>query len=114
MDPSVIGELTGVLDTTYTGIAIYYSIFIVLTMLITGFLFGHESLKSDNPELKLKGKLLIIAFVSWAVGAILDAALPLNIITLTIARLILIFSAVTFYCGFILPDFTKRIFLKET
>jgi hypothetical protein len=113
-DPSVIGELTGVLDTTYRGIAIYYSMFIVATMLITGILFGRESLKSDNPEIKLKGTLLIIAFVSWVVGAIMDAALPLNIITLTIARLILIFSAIIFYCGFLLPDFVKKVFLKET
>ena len=84
-DPSIIGELTGVLDTTYNGIAAYYSIFIVLTLLITGILFGHESLKSDNLEIKLKGKLLIIAF----------------------------FSAISFYCGFLLPGAVKKIFLKE-
>ena len=112
-EPGVIGDLNGILDATYRGVAILYSIFIVLTMLITGILFGRESLKSDDPEIRLKGKLLILAFVLWVVGAIMDAALPLEIITLTLARLILIFSAISFYCGFLLPGVVKKIFLKE-
>ncbi|TFG25921.1 MAG: hypothetical protein EU532_11075 [Promethearchaeota archaeon] len=111
-DPSSLGELSGYLDVTYRGIVLYFAIFIVLTMLITGVLFGRESLRSDNPEIKLKGHFLIAAFISWCVGALLDAALPLNTITLTIARLILISSAIEFYFGFILPDYIKKIFLK--
>lgn len=90
-----------------------YAVFIVLTMLITEIIFGQSSLKSDNPEIKLKGKFLILAFVSWSIGAVLDAALPLNIMTLMLARIILILSAIEFYCGFILPNFVKRIFKKE-
>ncbi len=112
-DPSVIGELKGLLDVTYKSIALYYAVFIVISVLITGILFGRESLGSENPELRLKGYLLIAAFVSWSIGAILDAALPLNIITLTIARLILISSALEFYCGFLLPKFVKDLFIKQ-
>jgi len=112
-DPNEIGELKGVLDVTYRSIALYYAIFIVITLLITGILFGRESLGSENPEIRLKGYFLIAAFISWSIGAILDAALPLNIITLTIARLILISSALEFYCGFLLPNFIKNILIKQ-
>lgn len=65
-------------------------------LLITGILFGKESLGSKNPEIRLKGYFLIAAFILWSIGAIFDAALPLTVITLTIARLILISSAVEF------------------
>jgi hypothetical protein len=112
-DPSSVGELTGVLDVTYKGLTLYYAFFIVINMLITGILFGRESLRSTNPETRVKGYFLIAAFLSWVIGAIMDAALPLNAISLTIARLILISSAIEFYIGFILPDPIKKFFLKE-
>ena len=70
-------------------------------------------MKSDDPEITLKGKFFIVAFVSWAIGAVMDAALPLNIVTLTIARIILISSAIEFYIGFILPKIVKKLFLKK-
>ena len=81
-------------------------------MLIPGILIARESLKSDDKEIKLKGRFLLAAFISWTIGAIMDAALQPNIITLTIARLILISSALEFYTGFLLPEKVKKIFLK--
>ena len=81
-------------------------------MLIPGILIARESLKSEDREIKLKGRFLLIAFISWTIGALMDAALDPNIITLTIARLILISSAIEFYCGFLLPERIKKIFLK--
>jgi hypothetical protein len=112
-DPTVIGSLSGDLDVTYRGVVLLWAVFIVVTVLITGVLFGRESMKSDDPEITLKGKFLIVAFVSWAIGAVMDAALPLNIVTLTIARIILISSAIEFYIGFILPKIVKKLFLKN-
>ncbi|MBD3254086.1 MAG: hypothetical protein GF383_03295 [Candidatus Lokiarchaeota archaeon] len=112
-DPYSIGVLSGNLDVTYRGIVLFYAIFIVINMLITGILFGKESLKSSKPEIKLKGYFLIAAFVSWCIGAVMDAALPLTAITLTIARLILISSALEFYLGFVLPDFVKKVLIKS-
>lgn len=113
VEPAVIGELTGIFDVTYKGVVLVFALFIVINMLITGVLFGQESLRSKDPTVRLKGKFLIIAFISWCIGAIMDAALPLNIITLTIARIILITSALEFYIGFILPKFVKELFIKE-
>jgi hypothetical protein len=113
INPSVIGELTGIFDVTYKGVVLLFALFIVINMLISGVLFGQESLRSKDATIRLKGKFLIVAFISWCVGAIMDAALQLNIITLTIARIILISSAVEFYIGFILPRFIRELFIKE-
>ena len=113
VDPSVIGSLTSVLDVTYRGLVMVWALFIVLNLIVTGVILGRDSMKSDNAEIKWKGRFLLIAFISWSLGAILDAALPLTFITLTIARIILISSAVEFYLGFILPDFIKKRLVKS-
>jgi hypothetical protein len=113
VDPNIIGDLTGIFDVTYKGIVLLFAMFIVINVLVTGVLFGQQSLRSKDSTIRLKGKFLIIAFISWGIGAIMDAALPLNIFTLTIARVILISSAIEFYIGFILPRFIKDLFIKE-
>jgi hypothetical protein len=111
-DPDIIGELSGILDVQYKSVVLIYAIFIVLNVLIPGILIARESIKSEDREIKLKGKFLLAAFISWTIGALMDAALEPNIVTLTIARLILISSALEFYNGFLLPERVKKIFLK--
>lgn len=112
VDPSVIGEISGILDVQYKSVTLIFAMFIVLNTLIPGILIARESLKSEDREIKLKGRFLLAAFISWTIGAVMDAALQPNIITLTIARLILISSALEFYTGFLLPEKVKKIFLK--
>ncbi|MGV9205151.1 MAG: hypothetical protein ACOC44_14160, partial [Promethearchaeia archaeon] len=108
-----IGTLMGVLDVEYKGITLIFLITIILIILVTGLLFGKESLKSKNKEVKLKGKLLIWAILLWCVGAALDSAIQLNLITLPITRIVLITSSILFLGGWILPGWMKKIFLRE-
>ncbi|TFF87468.1 MAG: hypothetical protein EU549_04675 [Promethearchaeota archaeon] len=110
VSPVLIGEFSeaSIFDVTYRGISQIYLIFIVLLILSTGVLFSRQSLKSDNPELKLKGKLLLSAWILWTAGAILDSAIPLFIFTLLLTRIILISSSILFYLGFLLPNFIKK------
>ena len=75
---------------------------------MVGILIAINSIKSDTPEIKLRGKFLMAAFISWTFGAIADATLPLNFVTLPIIRIILITSAIEFYIGFVLPDWVKK------
>jgi len=111
VDPSVLGELQGVVDIEFRGLLRIYLISTILIVLILGVLIAYNSIKAENPEIKLRGKFLMAAFISWTFGAIADATLPLTIITLPIIRIILISSAIEFYIGFILPDFIKKRFL---
>jgi hypothetical protein len=82
-------------------------------VLITGTLFGRKSLRSDNPEIKLKGKLLIIAFWSFFIGAIFEIISHISIIILIVGRIILISSAIEFYSGFLLPNWMKKLLLSK-
>ena len=90
-------------------------------MLVTGVIFAQKSVKSEDREVRLKGKLLRGAFISFTIAAILDASLgmifedptdPLLAIMVVIIRILLIVSALEFYGGFLLPKWMKEIFTK--
>lgn len=112
-DSSLIGILKTPIDVEYRYFVVGYLLSIITIILFTGVSFARESLKSDNPEMQLRGKLIIAAFVSFSVGALMDSALPLNTVSLLIARFILMFSSILFWGGFILPDWMKKILIKE-
>ncbi len=112
-DITLLGELQGIVDVQYKAFLIFYILSVFIILLITGMLFSLDLLKSDDPELKLKGKLILIGLLSFLIGALLDASVPLNYITLPITRLILILSSVEFYAGFVLPEWTKKLFLTH-
>lgn len=85
---------------------IFQIIFSVIT-LVSGLAFSWKSIKHDNPEIKLRGKILFIAFISFLIGALLgivDLPVPGNIIMIT--------SSIEFYIGYILPDWVKNRFIK--
>jgi hypothetical protein len=106
--PETIGSLEQETDIRYFNFVTLYLIFIIFTLMIFGILFGKVSLKSQNPTVQAQGKFLIIAFVSFAIGAVFDSIIPLNPITLPITRGILISSSLSFYCGFIPPNWLKK------
>jgi hypothetical protein len=112
---SLLGEIGtgGTFDTNYGLFIILNQISLLLVVLVTGNIFARESLKSDNREIRLKGRLLILAFYFFMLGAILDVLSPMSPVLLVLARLILITAAIAFYGGFILPDWMKKLFFKD-
>ncbi|MFW9875165.1 MAG: hypothetical protein ACFFG0_18830 [Candidatus Thorarchaeota archaeon] len=113
LNPSLIGELNGPVDVNYQSFIMVFLIIFLLIVVITGFLFANLSLKSEDPEVKLKGKLLIIAYITFAIGALLDSSIPLNEVTIIITRCILITSAICWYGGFILPRWMKKLIIRK-
>jgi len=116
-----LGEYQRVFQIEFKEFLTLYLVGFVIILLVTGILFARNSLKSSDPDVKLKGKFLLAAFISFCVGAGLDAITGLlfeNIyiisVFVVIIRSILISSALEFYAGFILPPFIKRIFQKES
>lgn len=99
-----------------------YLLIIIVVMLATGVIFAQKSVKSDDREIRLKGKLLRAAFITFSVAAVLDSMLgtifedpsdPLLAIFVVVVRILLIFSAIEFYGGFLLPRWMKEIFMKK-
>ncbi|MFX1481435.1 MAG: hypothetical protein ACFFCI_25425 [Promethearchaeota archaeon] len=109
----LVGTVTSPVDAEYDLFITSYQIFLVILVLVSGTLFARESLKSTNPEIKLKGKLLIIAFTSFVLGSILEILSGISIVILIIARILLITSSIEFYGGFILPRWMENLFLRN-
>ena len=112
-DPILIGELSGPIDVEYRHFALGFLLAILFIILIMGSIFAIVSIMSDNPEVKLQGKFLLIAFISYTIGGFFDAIHTLNIIGLLIIRTLMILSAIEWYMGFLLPNFVKKHLIKE-
>ena len=112
-DPSQIGELEGLFDVTYVRIVSLYLLFDMAIIYILTRLLARQSLKSEEHVIKWRGRFLIPAITCYLIGAILDATIVLTEITLIITRLILISGSILFYIGFLMPNFIKKIIIKE-
>lgn len=83
----------------------------VAVFLISGIIFALKTLMANKREVKLKGKLLLIGFISTSIGATIEVMLT-TIVFDIFARSILAISSIIFYMGFILPERVKNYFLK--
>jgi hypothetical protein len=96
-----------------------------ITLFITGLKFARKSVKSENKEVSLKGKLLQFAFIAFTIAALLektarsiligtvfpDPTILLLSVMLVVVRVLLISSSIAFYGGFLLPRWMKEIFM---
>ena len=95
------------LNMNYTILWVVFQLIFSVVTLVSGLAFSWKSIKHDNPEIKLRGKILFIAFASFLIGALLgivDLPIPGNIVMIT--------SSIEFYIGYILPDWVKNRFIK--
>ena len=112
-NPNLIGELQGDIEVQYSRVVIIYYLTLLTTILITGVFFGLRSMKSDNPEIKLRGILIIVAFISYVIGIAVDAIIEHTILTLIFIRLVELSSAIEFYTAFIMPNIIKKHLLNN-
>ncbi|TFG21941.1 MAG: hypothetical protein EU529_12020 [Promethearchaeota archaeon] len=66
-DYNAIGEFKGPFDVEYKGIVSIWTLFVMITLLITGLLLSRESLRSEDPENKLRGYFLAYAFIVYII-----------------------------------------------
>ncbi len=107
-DISVLGVLTDPVNIDLGSFLIVYLLLDLVIFVISGFYFAFKSLQSEKPEIKLKGKFLLLAFLIYLIGAAIE-----TVLSFPPFRLILIVSAIMFYIGFMMPEMIKKRFLKE-
>jgi len=107
-DYTQLGIFTGTFDIKYSYIMVAYLLFIVLSVFITGTIFAWESLRMDDPVIKFRAKMLLLAFLTYPICGLLDAGIDLTEVSLIIVRSILISGAILFYLGFFKPKFIKK------
>jgi hypothetical protein len=111
-------------DLGYFLIILLFISFMIL--FVTGFKFARRSVKSENKEVRLKGKLLEFAFITFTIAAVLEKTArslligtvftnptePILVVMLVVVRVLLISSSLAFYGGFLLPRWMKEIFTQ--
>ncbi len=112
-NPQMIAVFNGIFDTNHAITSLLFILSAIIVFLISGIIFSYKFIKTENSEIKLKGYFLLIAWISFTIGAILDAALPMNVVLVVVVRLLLISTAVEYYFGFFLPkSLSKRLSKK--
>jgi len=121
-DINAIGVLSRPFTVNFGDFILIYLVIVILVMFVTGIVFSQKSAKSDDKEVRVKGKLLRAAFITFTIAAVFDSLLgtifedptdPLLAIMVVIVRVLLIFSAIEFYGGFLLPRWMHSIFIRE-
>ncbi|MHA2397573.1 MAG: hypothetical protein ACXADU_01620 [Promethearchaeota archaeon] len=127
IDVNLLGTMTSTFSTDF-GIFLTVSLFLTLIiMLVTGLKFAGNSIRSDEKEIRLKGKLLRAAFISFTIAAILEKSArsimlglvfdnptnPILSTMLAVVRTLLVLSAFEFYGGFLLPRWMENILSKK-
>lgn len=116
---ALIGDLSGYFDPNYGLFVRSYQYSLMSFLGITFILFARESLKSENPEVKLKGKLILAAIITFVTGSSIEIfSLPgfpnvISVVFVIIARSIMILTAIEFYGALVLPEWMKKILLKS-
>jgi len=111
-DPSTIGVMKGEVDIEYKWFTLAYLLGVVTYILFTGLAFGIETIRTGQPEFKLKGRLMIIGFTLFVVSAALDAMISINPEMLLITRSSVMFSIIILYFGFLMPKWLLDRLLK--
>ena len=108
--PHLIGEIKG-------GFYWYPSIFIIILLVVLSFLsacgliaIAKETLRSEDLNVLWKGRFLLIAFFSLAIGGLIEIAIPFSVLSFVSSRIILLSASIEFYFAFFLP---KILFKKE-
>jgi len=111
----IIIDPTNPMDIDYKGFVLIFLGVSILTACITGFHFAAKSMKKEElPEIRWKGRFLLIAFLFFGISAIFDALIEMGPVLLVVMRILLALGNFFFYLGFILPKWSRKILsIKE-
>ncbi len=112
MDLTLIGIFTGPFNYQWSMFTTVFYLFCIALVIITGLPFARRSMLSKTSDIRLKGKFILLALISFAVGTIIPY-LVYNIPALVLSRLILVSCSIEFYIGFLLPKWAENLFLRE-
>jgi len=105
----IIHDPANPMDMDYKGFVLIFLGLSILTACITGFHFAAKSMKKEEPpEIRWKGRFLLIGFLFFGISAIFDAIIEMDPILLILMRSILALATFLFYLGFILPRWIKK------
>ncbi len=120
IQPDLIARRSGYFYMEMAPFGMFYVVFLIAFILFSGIFFGRSSLDSNDPEIRMKGRLIIISIMIFAGGAAMDIIIPpleldlvIKAIITIIARILMSSSGILFYIGFMLPNWSKKILFRK-
>ncbi|MHA1147072.1 MAG: hypothetical protein ACTSR8_02395 [Promethearchaeota archaeon] len=112
-DPALVGMRQSAFVVLWNPIIDLYLVVSIILFLVTGVMFARQSLKSNNEDIRWKGKFIILAFIFFTPGTLLDVVIDTPTeLTIVIARILVISAAFAFYIGFTMPNWIKKLIIK--
>ncbi|MBD3194899.1 MAG: hypothetical protein GF317_07595 [Candidatus Lokiarchaeota archaeon] len=111
--PSLVGTVGENYIVSRSILTLIFTIVAILIALITGCILSYDALRSTVPEIKWKGRFLLIAFIFLTIGAILDSFSWTAIFLVIFIKIILIISVMSYYLGFFLPAKLADVLIKD-
>jgi hypothetical protein len=113
LDPAIIGTMAGTFDGNYTIFTLSYLIFLLGSVFIISIMYFVHCQRSEDFEIKWRGRFLLIGMFTFSVGIILDIT-PTNPIMIVLARLMLIMFSIEWYIGWLMPkNIAKRLIKND-
>ena len=109
-DISLIGELRGFLGFQQGPFLIVRNLSSMIITIVSVILFYHESHKSDNPQVRLRGTLFLTAIVFVFLGAFLHIITGLAVLAL----IFFLLASLSYYSALLTPEWMKKRLIKET
>ncbi len=100
----MIGTVEGLFNSRHSLFGLVFQLFAIISVMVTGVIFSLRTMKVDIKAIQWRGRFMLIAFLSFTIGALFDSAIPMSPITIVLIRLLLISSAIEYYLGFFFPD----------
>ncbi len=104
IDLSLIGTIKETFYYQPELIPMIFQLIALTITIVTGLMFSFKSLKIEDEILRWKARFLLVAFISFFLGALIETVIEMNALSIVFVRLILISSAIEYYLGFLLPD----------
>ncbi len=113
INPNLIGRVEGI-NSIPTLIPAIFEITVLALGVVSGAYFSIKSMRVEDSRVKWRGRFLLIAFISLAIGGLLDATIGKRTeLLLILVRLILISSSIEYYLAFFTSERILKLLVKE-
>ncbi len=113
IDPSIIGSMAGIFDGVYTLYTLSYILSVLVLNLTISIIYFLHCQKSQDLEIKWGGRFILVGVITWVIGIFIDI-IPMNPLSIVLARLILILFAIEWYIGWLMPkSIVKRLIKRD-
>ncbi|TXT59658.1 MAG: conserved membrane protein of unknown function [Promethearchaeota archaeon] len=113
VEPSLVGTIGANYIVSRSVITLLFAIIAALIALITGSILSYDALRSTEPKIQWKGRFLLIAFIFFTIGAILDSFSWTSLFLVIFIKILLIISVISYYFGFFLPKKLANLLIKD-